>query len=524
MKQVNLKNTLIKFAAVTTAAVCFVSLSSLPDDCTVFAADDYEHSSGQHSGWTQVGSTLPTSSGNYYLQSGLNFDKDKDSGVHNIGDTDKKTTVNLCLNGQSVTTGKSSYAFYPHATVNIVNCKSNKSLIKCNYSGAYGISNDGELYIENCEVGCGSNYGIYNTKKVSLNNCLINAPGGISLAVPQNEPDSHPSAVIEKSEIRGTSWHAIIVGGGTTVNAKDSTITGNDRGIDCSGTLVLDGTNSITSNGGYAINGGGTVNISGTNTIKSTGSYGIYCNGTVKISGKNTITSTNSYGIYCNGGSIELSGKNEITGSTAGMYIGANKKITITGNLTNDTPISIDTAVKPTDEAPVVLTDSSNTDLNDPDKFVSANSGYIVVKDPMTGQLQLSVKGVEYHPMSVSYNVEPSYTVVIPATVKLSQGKETKSRITVQDVSLQKGQQVNVSLTGASPTPDGTTFHVQSNNDNTIDYTIKRNNQPVRISDNLLRVTCEDGSGTAELTFSAPSDITYAGRYTGVLTFTISVS
>ncbi len=516
----NLKNTLIKFTAVTTAAVCFVSLSSLPDDCTVFAADDYIHDSGQHGGWTAVGSTLPTSSGNYYLNADLYFDNDKGAGVHNIGDSEQKTTVNLCLSGFSVTTGGSSYAFYPHATVNIVNCKSNKSLIKCNYSGAYGISNDGELYIENCEVGCRSNYGIYNTKKVSLNNCLINAPGGITL---DGRYNTNPTAVIEKSEIRGTSLHAIIVGGGTTVNANDCTITGNDRGIDCSGTLVLDGKNSITSNGGYAINGGGTVNISGTNTIKSTSNYGIYCNGTVKISGTNTITSTNSYGIYCNGGSIELSGKNEITGSTAGMYIGANKKITISGNLTNIKPISIYTAVKPTDEEPVVFTDSSNTNLNDPDKFVSADSRYIIVKDPLTGQLQLSVKGVEYHPMSVSYNVEPSYTVVIPATVQLSQGKETTSSISVQDVSLRKGQQVDVRLTAATPSPNDMTFHVKSNN-NKLDYTIKSKNKQVKLGDNLLSVTCEDGKGTAELTFSAPSDITFAGKYTGTLTFTFSVS
>ncbi len=486
----NLKNTLTKFTAVTTAAVCFVSLSSLPDDCTVFAADDYIHSSGQHSGWTAVGSTLPTSSGNYYLQSNLTFNDSRV--VHSIGDSGQ--TVNLCLNGLKMTVGSSSFVFETKGTVNIVNCKSNKSTINVGMNGQSCIANGGNLYIENCELGAKA-WGVNNTgSKLTLKDCLVQAPHGVCLG-----GSTSTSATIKSSEIRATSYTAIDVQSQAHVTVEDCTISGIDKGINCSGELILSGTNSISCSGGYAINGNGTVKISGTNTIKS----------------------TNSYGIYCNGGSIELSGKNEITGSTAGMYIGTNKKITITGSLSNSTPISIETAVKPTDEAPVVLTDSSNTNLNDPNKFVSADNKYRVVKDPQTGQLQLTT-GAELHSMSVSYNVEPSYTVVIPATVNLSQEKETKSSISVQDVSLEKGQRVKVSLTGASPIPDSTTFHVKSNS-NVIDYTIKSNNQPVKIGDNLLSVTCEDGSGTAELTFSAPK-ITFAGTYTGTLTFTISVS
>lgn len=81
---------------------------------------------------------------------------------------------------------------------------------------------------------------------------------------------------------------------------------------------------------------------------------------------------------------------------------------------------------------------------------------------------------------------------------------------------------MNVSLTKADPEPDDTTFHVKSDNDNTIDYTIKSNNNQVKLGDTLLSVP-RGGSGTAELTFTT-SDITFAGTYTGTLTFTFLVS
>lgn len=473
----NLKNTLIKFTAVTAAAVCFISFYSLPDDSTVFAAD-YTHSSGQHSGWQEWKQTtqysLPQVDGKYFLSSGIQFYKDKTGSYDGAPYHPIKGDVTLCLNGLDLGMANNSRCIQIlSGNVNIFNCKSNKSKMYTDYNGDCVIQNYANLTIENCELYAHSQncYGIDNRSTFNAINCNFTGPNGINCG-----QDS------------------------TLVVVQDSQFSVNTYAINLSWSCSAEISNSSISGGtGILHNSSGTLTIEGTNNINGNNDYGINCNGNLKLSGNNTIT-----------------------GKNAGIYLGANKKITITGNLTNDTPISIDTAIKPTDEAPVVFTDSSNTALNDPNKFVSADNKYRIVKDPLTGQLQLTT-GAELHSMSVSYNVEPSYTVEIPATVKLSQGQETKSSISVQDVSLEKGQQVAVSLTAATPSPDDKTFHVQSNS-NKLDYTIKINNEQVKLNDKLLSVTCEDGNGKADLTFSAPSDITFAGTYTGTLTFTFSVS
>ena len=474
----NLKNTLTKFTAVTTAAVCFVSFLSLPHDCTVYAAD-YTHSSGQHNGWKEWKQTtqysLPQVDGKYFLSSGIQFYQDKTGSYDGAPYHPIKGNVTLCLNGKDLGMANNSKNIRINSgNVNIFNCQSQKSKIYTDYNGDNAITNSANLTIENCELYAHSEncYGIENNSTFNAINCNFTGPNGIT------NGQNSTLLVVQNSQF-SVNTYAINLSWSCSAKISGSSISG--------GTGIL-------------YNSSGTLTVEGTNNINGNNDYGINCNGNLKLSGNNTIT-----------------------GKNAGIYLGSNKKITITGNLTNSTPISIETAVKPTDEAPVVLTDSSNTGLNDASKFVSADNKYRVVKDPQTGQLQLTT-GAELHSMrSVSYNVEPSYTVVIPATVKLSQGNETKSSISVQDVSLEKGQRVNVSLTGATPIPDGTMFHVKSNN-NVIDYTIKSSGRQVRIGDKLLIVTCDHGSGTAELTFSAPSDITFAGKYTGALMFTISVS
>lgn len=478
----NLKNTLIKFTAVTAAAVCFISFYSLPDDSTVFAAD-YTHSSGQHSGWkvwtkpSENKNPIFSADGKYYLNGSVDFSHDK-TGDFNLGHK-IAGNIGLCLNGNNLSASSSSRGFVIESgTVNIYNCQSTKSSVYANTSGCFvfSVSGGAKLVVENCKLSVGDNWCIDSSGCFTGKNCEFSGKNAIKLNSTITEPQK-----LESSTVRASN-EALNISGSAPVDI-----------VSC--TIHSDSNNGININ-----NGSVTVSVANTN-ISSDGD--------------------NKYGINCNG-NLKLSGNNTITGKNAGIYLGANKKITITGNLTNDTPISIDTAIKPTDEAPVVLTDSSNTNLNDPNKFVSADNKYRIVKDPLTGQLQLTT-GAELHSMSVSYNVEPSYTVEIPATVNLSQGQETKNSISVQDVSLEKGHQVAVSLTAATPSPDDKTFHVQSNS-NKLDYTIKINNKQVKLNDKLLSVTCEDGNGKADLTFSAPSDITFAGTYTGTLTFTFSVS
>ena len=119
---------------------------------------------------------------------------------------------------------------------------------------------------------------------------------------------------------------------------------------------------------------------------------------------------------------------------------------------------------------------------------------------------------------NVSYNVDPSYTVAIPASVTLSDADVTAD-ITASDVIMEDGKQIKVDLTAASNTASGSTFNAK-NGDSTVNYTIT-GDEAISVGDTVATFTA-DGSKT--LTFSAAdkSAATTAGEHTETLTFTIS--
>ena len=120
---------------------------------------------------------------------------------------------------------------------------------------------------------------------------------------------------------------------------------------------------------------------------------------------------------------------------------------------------------------------------------------------------------------NVSYNVDPSYTVSIPAAVTLSDADVTAD-ITASDVILEDGKQIKVDLTAASNTASGSTFNAK-NGDSTVTYTIT-GDEAIAVGDTVATFAA-DGSKT--LTFSAAdkSAATVAGAHTETLTFGISV-
>ena len=120
---------------------------------------------------------------------------------------------------------------------------------------------------------------------------------------------------------------------------------------------------------------------------------------------------------------------------------------------------------------------------------------------------------------NVSYNVDPSYTVSIPAAVTLGDSA-VEADITASDVILEGGKQVVVELTSASNTASGSTFNAK-NGDSTVTYTIT-GDEAIAVGDTVATFTA-DGSKT--LTFSAAdkSAATVAGAHTETLTFGISV-
>lgn len=119
----------------------------------------------------------------------------------------------------------------------------------------------------------------------------------------------------------------------------------------------------------------------------------------------------------------------------------------------------------------------------------------------------------------VTYTVNPTYTVTIPATVTLG---GTAVEVKAENVVVDRGKQVVVKLTGTSGTNNA--FTVKTAEEAVLAYTVKNGDTVVDINDAVLAVNPGTAnSGSTTLTFTAPTSITYAGTYTGTVTFTVSV-
>ena len=120
---------------------------------------------------------------------------------------------------------------------------------------------------------------------------------------------------------------------------------------------------------------------------------------------------------------------------------------------------------------------------------------------------------------NVSYNVDPSYTVSIPAAIPLSDSA-VEADIEASDVILEDGKQIKVELTSASNTASGSTFNAK-NGDSAVTYTIT-GDEAIAVGDTVATFTA---NGSKTLTFSAAdkSGATVAGAHTETLTFTIAV-
>ena len=125
--------------------------------------------------------------------------------------------------------------------------------------------------------------------------------------------------------------------------------------------------------------------------------------------------------------------------------------------------------------------------------------------------------------MDVSYEVSPTYTVVIPASVTLSATADTTRDITAEDVKLEQGSKIVVTLDEASNTASGTTFHAKIG-DSTATYSINDGAIGVDTSNNTIaEFDTKTGDQFATLTFSKAEGATYAGTHTETLTFGIAV-
>ena len=117
--------------------------------------------------------------------------------------------------------------------------------------------------------------------------------------------------------------------------------------------------------------------------------------------------------------------------------------------------------------------------------------------------------------VTVEYNVDPTYTVTIPATVALGEIATIKA----ENVVVPKGKQVEVTLTNANG------FKVKTEQGAELGYTVTIDGDAVAENDAVLSVNPDGGkTGETTLKFVAPETPRFAGDYTGTVTFTIAVS
>lgn len=137
---------------------------------------------------------------------------------------------------------------------------------------------------------------------------------------------------------------------------------------------------------------------------------------------------------------------------------------------------------------------------------------------------------------TVTYEVQPAYTVTIPATVTIDGSAVT---VKADGVKVPSGKQVVVKLTGINVTEQNTTgddaFTVKTAEGASLNYTVTAgaSGSATQISKDSTVLTVNPdvattdagASGSTTLTFALASGQTvkYAGTYSGTVTFTVSV-
>lgn len=122
--------------------------------------------------------------------------------------------------------------------------------------------------------------------------------------------------------------------------------------------------------------------------------------------------------------------------------------------------------------------------------------------------------------MYVTYTVNPSYTVTIPANVTLgSNTKMSTATVKAENVTVPHGQAVKVALTNAN------SFKVTSQEGAELTYKVTKNEQAVNVNDTVLSVASNaiDKKGETALVFEITDSVVYSGEYKGTVTFTVSV-
>lgn len=429
---------LLGLALCLCAAVCVMSVSasaaaehSHPICGDTTKCTNPDHSDGNHGDaveWIKVMQTDVTPSNGLTLVDGKSYYLGENISVEY--DITIKGTVNLCLNGHSITKTSESGTF-----AGVIKVESGSSFTLCDCNGSGKIT-----HAEN-KTGRGVCVGSSDPQQASfimyggtISGNRINRQDGAGVGV-QNASFKMYGGTISENHVEGnanygggvavhTSGKFIMYGGEISRNTSDADsggvgvvgssfemhggiISGNNAAI---GGGVCLWNNSFTLSGGTisgntAKDGGGVyfsawdsntltisdaVEISG-NSAANGG--GVYLNSQdLSVTGGSSIINNNATGsgggVYFKGDTFNVSGNVSITGNKKGdtstgsgadnnVYLPDGKTIIVGGALTGSNKIGVTTENTPSTSAYVQIA-SGNKDYADPDKFLYENDGTAV--------------------------------------------------------------------------------------------------------------------------------------------------
>lgn len=145
------------------------------------------------------------------------------------------------------------------------------------------------------------------------------------------------------------------------------------------------------------------------------------------------------------------------------------------------------------------------------------------IKKESTLHLVLRLRGG--NTLEVTFVAEPTYTVTIPAEITLTDSDVT-AEIKAEDVMLETGQTIDVTLADAANAVDDTQFTVMTEDGAAANYQIKKDGTALKLNDTAAEFLFDGttDSFSQELTFTAPTNVENAGEYTDTLTFNISIN
>lgn len=123
--------------------------------------------------------------------------------------------------------------------------------------------------------------------------------------------------------------------------------------------------------------------------------------------------------------------------------------------------------------------------------------------------------------IELTYKVDSTFTVTIPAETALTNGKGS-STVSVSDAVIPFGQSLNITI--ASTNYETNSFRLKDGaNDNYIKYTIKNGATGISNNETILSVNSDNATGSVTLDYEA-EQAKKAGTYKDQLTFTAAVA